>query len=138
MSPQNQASVAMDLQVLIWSDFLMHRLPLMLTQLQFEHVQSLVAAQQSMEVIVAEIKKFVPSLAPLWLEFSLDYKFQWVKKYWHDRVTELETSIERTSADLKPKLQLELRQAHQAAALADAGQWPALIKFISPQSSSAA
>ncbi len=138
MDAKDQASVAMDLQVLIWSEFLMHRLPLLLTQLQLEHVQSLVAAQQSMEVILAEIKKFVPSLMPLWLEFSLDFKLQWVRQYWHDRISELDVSIERTSAAFQSKLRTDLQQARRAAALADAGQWQALIEFLNPKSSSAA
>lgn len=138
MAPKDQASVVMDLQMLIWSAFLTQRLPLLLTQMQLEHLRNLVSLQQPMETIIAEITKFIPSLKPLWIEFSLDFKLQWVKQYWIDREAELQTSMDRTSSALKPKIEKELHRAHQAVLLANAGQWPALIKFLNPQSSSVA
>lgn len=130
MKPEDQASVVMDLQMLIWSSFLTQRLPLLLTQSQMQTIQALLADQLPLEQILVKIESFVPNFKPLWLEFALDYKLQWVKQYWAGREKELSEQLNRTSEALKPKTETELQRAQRAMVLANANQWPDLIAFL--------
>jgi predicted metal-dependent peptidase len=128
---EQQEKFIIDMNALIWTNFIQTRLQYLLTQNQLETIREKLAADASIDQIINQITTFVPNFNSLLAEFTRDFKAQTIIKHHSQSIKDYEqlvdnTQEERQRNDFKGKRELHTR----AFELAQNEEWDKVYQLF--------
>lgn len=131
ISDDEKRRLLLDMNEVVWSEFLLTRLDKILTAEQLQEVQRKVEQKQDTEEIIKFIQSKVPSFEQLLLEYSRSAKVGIIKKHYDDVIEDTKQAIPVSQPDgVQNKLSEKLEKYTKAKKLLENSQWPELNSLM--------
>lgn len=131
LSKEHKQKMLFEINEMIWNDFLINRLGVILTQDQYLSVKDLIEKNTPVKEILQYIAQKVPNFNQLLAEFTRRAKVEFIKAHFVTTISDLQKSREVSKDErIKEKLFEKLDKYHQALDLVDENQWEQITKLF--------
>jgi len=132
LSVEQQKSMLIDINEIVWSRFSNEKLPQILTRDQLTRIQSMLDADGSLNEIIEQITNYSPNFPELMIEFSRDFKIQFIKDHFQAKLNDCENQLEINTSATNYKKLLDQREKYiRSIELANGQYWDLLVELHS-------
>lgn len=131
MPDKNKKNLLLDMNDLIWNDFLANRLEVLLTSEQMGEVKGMIDKGDNIKIVLRHITEKVPNFTSLLLEYSRDVKIRLLREHYISMRNNLEKSLKVSKSEkIKPQLLKKYETYSRALDLLGNYEWQLIKKLL--------
>jgi hypothetical protein len=134
MSSSQQQNMLLDINELVWTNFLGERLTYIFTSDQIQSIKDKIDNGEKTPALLGYLNQLSPNFNELLTEYTRFFKIDFIRKHYHETIADLDKIIlETENADVKKKLESDRAKNVRALECINTFQWEEVLKIFYPE-----